>query len=110
GGQRDLARRLMWGHVAAELARDLGDLSRAALLGREQDEVADELVGVGEDLLERGSAVRAVDLGIGQERLELGHRHDRGDEVAEILPNLREAIPLEGGPEERGRVGWLPEG
>src|SRR5439155_25408444 len=58
GRQLDLEPPLLRGGEALELTLDLLDLPRPALFGRQEHEVAHQLVGVAEDGLERG-ALRA---------------------------------------------------
>ena len=91
-------------HQPLELALDLAELPAAVLLDDEQEEVADELVGAAEDVLERLRLRARIDLRVAQQRVELGHVVDRGREVAELLADGREPPRLLRGFEERARV------
>src|SRR4249919_252789 len=67
-----------------KLLADLLELTGPSLLGREPDEVAHELVGVGRQLLEHGRLAVRLDLGVPEERTELGHLVHRRCESAEV--------------------------
>ena len=67
GRQLDLEAALLRSGEALELAPDLLDLPRAALLGQEEQEVADELVGIAEHGLERAALGARVELRVAQE-------------------------------------------
>src|SRR5215213_2962174 len=72
------------GDERVELPVDVGKLGRPPLLREEQDEVAYELVRVGQDLPQRSRAVVAVDLRIREQRPQLGHLLDGGRELAQL--------------------------
>ena len=106
---RQLARRrqldrqplLLARHQPLELARDLLDLARAALLGREEEEVLDERLVVACEVGEDARLHRRLELRVAQHRAELGRLLDRGGEVGERLVHLREAAGLLGRLEQR---------
>ena len=82
-----------WANEGVELARDLGHLA-APLLRREQEEVADELVGVAENLFEQRDLRTRIELGALEHRPELGHLLDGGDEVGQLLLRPLEPVCL----------------
>src|SRR5918996_1671117 len=87
-----------------ELGAHLGELAGAALLGDEPDEVADELVAVGGELVEEGGLFPRVDLGIAEERAQLRNVVQRARELAEVCCDLLEPPLLPSGLEERSGV------
>ena len=87
-----------------ELTGDLGQLGRTPLLGDEPDEVADELVSVGGELLEHRGLPLRLDLGVAQERAELRHLVGRGRERVEVGRDRVHAVRLLRGLEERACV------
>src|SRR5712692_1292732 len=89
------------GDEPLELLVDLAQLPGAVLFHREEHEVADELVRSAEYVLERLRLRGRVDLRVLEQRVQLGDVLDRGDEVAELLADLREALLLLRGLEER---------
>src|SRR5215210_5954974 len=86
-----------------ELALDLLDLARAALLRHEQDEVPDEVVGAAEDLAEHGRLLLRVELGVLEHAAQLRHRADRRREITELLVDDVELAVLLRRLEERAR-------
>ena len=87
-----------------ELGADLGQLARAALLGDEPDEVADELVAVCRQLPEDVGLAGRLDLRVAQERAQLGHLVHRACERGEIGCDRVHAIGVLRGLEERAGV------
>ena len=99
-----VSRSRVGGDERVELAVDLVELGRAALLGEEEDEVAQQLVGVGEDLAQRRRALVALDLRVREQAAQLGHLVDRGGELAELGVDDVELAGLLGRLEERPSV------
>ena len=92
------------GHERVELDADLLELSRSALLRDEPDEVAHELVGVDGDLGEHLGLARRVDLGVAQERAQLGHLVHRGRDRGEVACHRADTVRFLRGLEERAGV------
>src|SRR3954452_1747188 len=92
------------GHQALELAVDLAQLPGAVLLDGQQEEVAHELIGAAEDVVERLRLRPRIELRVAQHRVELRHLVDRSDEVAELLAHLGQAPMVLRGLEESARV------
>ena len=87
-------------HQPLELARDVLDLADAALLGREPEEVAQQLLGASEQVLEHGGLRARLELRVAQDRAQLGHVGDGTREVGQLLVHLWEAPVLLGRLEE----------
>src|SRR5215204_75315 len=87
GGQLDGQPPRLGGDERVELAVDLVELRVAAFLREEEDEVADQLVGVGEDLAQCSRPLVALDLRVREQAAQLGDRVDGCDEFAELGVN-----------------------
>ncbi len=70
----------------------------------EPDEVAHELVGVDGDLGEHLGLARRVDLGVAQERAQLGHLVHRGRDRGEVACHRVDTVRFPRGLEERAGV------
>src|SRR5215213_11595120 len=92
------------GDQRVELPVDLRELGRPALLREEQDEVANELVCVREDLAQRRRAIVAVDLRVREQRPQLGHLVDGGGKLPQLRVDDVELAHLLGRLEERPGV------
>jgi len=92
------------GDERVELAIDLVELACAALLGEEEDEVPQQLVGVREDLTQRRRALVALDLRVREQPAQLGHLVDGCGELAELGMDDVELAGLLGRLEERAGV------
>src|SRR5215217_5287687 len=110
GRQLDVEDPLLRRDERLELARDLVQLRRAALLRHEQEEVPDELVAVGEDRSKRIGLLRRVDLRAQEELAQLRDLVDRVEEGAQLVAHRVEAALLLRRLEERSRVGLLDDG
>ena len=92
GRQVDREALLLGGDERLELARDLLELRRAALLDQQEQEVAHDLLAAREQLAERRLLRAVVDLGVLEQRAQLGHVSRGRDEVGELLVDLTEAV------------------
>src|SRR5579885_3027342 len=97
-------------HERLELGGDLAHLPSAALLDQEPQEVADELVGSAEHLVEHVRLHVRLDLGVLEQHGQLLDGVERGDQVLEVGPHGVEAALLPGGVEERPRVDAVRDG
>jgi hypothetical protein len=77
-----------------ELLVDARELGRASLLDDHEQEVPHQFVGVAEQLAERRLLRAKVDLGVFEQRAQLGDRARGLDEVAELLGDLADAVLL----------------
>ena len=68
GRELDVQYPLLASNECFELLRDRGQLMRTAFLGDEQQEVADRLVGIGQDRAQRFYAFVRVDLRVFEKR------------------------------------------
>src|SRR5581483_1028179 len=98
------------GDERLELGGDVADLAGAALLDHEAHEVADELVRAAEHLVEHARLHVRLDLGVLEERRQLGDRPDRCDEVLDLLAHGLDAALLPGRLEERACVDAVRDG
>src|SRR5215210_6947863 len=73
------------GDQPLELARDLLELGRAALLDEHEQEVAQELLAAGQHVLERRGARSRVELWVAQQLTQLGHLVLGGDDLRQLL-------------------------
>ncbi len=86
------------------LAHDLLDLRAPTLLGEELEEVPHERVGAAQDVLEdRGLRLR-VDLGVLEQRSQLGDVVERGGEIDELLPDEVDLVVVARRVDQRTRV------
>jgi hypothetical protein len=104
GRELDLEPALLGRDQAIELGCDLLDLTDAAFLRREPQEVTDELVGVGGQLLQQLGLRARIELRVAQNRPKLGNPADCSREVAEVRVDLLQAPILLGSVEQRLRV------
>src|SRR5438105_137099 len=104
GGQLDVENAFCLSDEPVELARDLLDLAGAIFLGKQEEEVADELFVPAEQLLERCRLGALIELGVTEERPELRHLALRLDEVAELFAHGVEPAPVPRCFEEGARV------
>src|SRR5207244_5122969 len=86
------------------------DLPCAALLDDEPHEVAHELVGAAEHLVEHPRLHVRLDLGVLEQGRELGHRVECVHDVLELLTHGVEPPLLLGGLEERTRIDAVRDG
>src|SRR5918995_6016288 len=109
---RELAREpvLRLGYERVELGADLLQLARSALLRDEADEVADELVGTGGDLLEHLGFARRLDLRVAEERAQLGNLVHGASDRGEVAGDRVHAARVLRGLEERAGVHALRDG
>jgi hypothetical protein len=110
GRQLDIEDAFLDGDERVELADNLVELLGPPLLDEEQDEVADELVGLGENARERIALDVRVDLRVLEHGAELGHFGDGLGEGVEVVADPLEAPLLLGRLEERVRVDALGDG
>src|SRR5688572_5272827 len=101
---------LRLGDERVELGADLLQLARSALLRDEADEVADELVGTGGDLLEHLGLARRLDLRIAEERAQLGNLVHGASDRGEVAGDRVHAARVLRGLEERAGVHALRDG
>src|SRR5919109_490214 len=95
---------------AVELAGDLLDLPDATLLRDEAEEVAHELVGVTEQLVEHRRLRARLELRVTQHGAQLGNVVDGGGEVGELLADLLQAAVLLRGIEQCPRIRAVDDG
>jgi hypothetical protein len=92
--QLDLEPTLLGRDERSELPVDGREFGRAALFDDHEQEVAHELVGIAEQLAERGLLRAVVDLWVLEQSAELRHGTRGLDEVAELLGDLAETVLL----------------
>ena len=97
-------RPLVLGDQPLELAGDLLQQAAAALVREQQHEVADELVGALEQVLQRRGLRTRVELRVAQQLAQLGHVGGRLRELGETGANLIEPALVERRVEQRPRV------
>src|SRR5579883_1936450 len=95
---------LVLGDEAVELLHDPLELSGAALLGGQQEEVPRERVGAAGDLAQRGDARGRGDLGVVEEGAQLVVLARGRDERGQLLVDRLDASLLPRGLEQRARV------
>src|ERR687887_2628410 len=83
---------LVVGDQALELGGDLLEVARTALVCEDEQEVAQQLVGAGEQLLQRRRPGPRVDLRVAQELAQLGHLRLGRHHLRQLLPHSSEAI------------------
>src|SRR5712691_2656681 len=110
GGELHVQAPLFRGHHSVEFLGDLLDLADAAFLGGQPKEIAEELVGVSEQLLQQLRLRARIELRVAQDGPQLGHVVDGGGEVAELGVNLLQALLLLRGVEQRARIGAMDDG
>src|SRR5689334_6281517 len=76
---------LVLGDQALELARDLLERARAALVGEQEQEVTHELLAAAEHVLECGRPRARVELRIAQQLAQLGHLGLGSDDLLQLL-------------------------
>src|SRR5215204_1430658 len=101
---------LLTSDECVELSRDRGQLVGAALLGNEQQKVADRLIGPGQDRAQRVHALLRVDLRVFEQRAQLRNLFHRGEELGELPPDRLELVLLLGGLEQGVRIDALGDG
>lgn len=100
---------------ALELARDLLELPGPVLVDQDEQEVAQQLVASGEQVLERGPLGARVELRVSQEPAQLGDLGLGGGQLLELLADGLEPPLGDGGLEQRACIDavgdaqfWLP--
>src|SRR5579864_1833263 len=110
GRELDGEAALLTRHQALELACDLDDLARAALLRHEQEEVLEQGLVVAGKVGEDARLRRRLELRVAEDHGELRRLLDRGCEVGQRLVHLLQSLVLLRGAEERLGVDALSSG
>src|SRR5205807_7005008 len=92
--QLDVQTPFLRGDEAFELASDLLDSADASFLRGQAEEVAHELVGVAQQLVEQLRLGPRIDLRVTQDRAQLRYLVDCGREVGELAVHALEAALL----------------